>query len=65
MFEILTFGVAGEMPFPALREYARQLEKQIRSIPGVGKIETAALPNREFIVAIDPTRLDRYAITAL
>ncbi len=64
MFEILTFGVAGEMPFPELREYARQLEKQIRSIPGVGKIETAALPNREFIVAIDPTRLDRYAITA-
>ncbi|MTI15760.1 efflux RND transporter permease subunit [Rhodobacteraceae bacterium RKSG542] len=63
-FEFFTFGIYGDLGFPELREVARQLEKEIRSISGVGKIERISLPNRAFTIALKPEALAAYGLKA-
>nr|MDT0253987.1 efflux RND transporter permease subunit [Endozoicomonas sp.] len=62
-FEFMTLGLSGDMPFAQLRESARQIEKKLRTIPGIGKISSTAFPQREFIVSLIPDRLQAYGLT--
>ena len=62
-FEFMTLGLSGDMPFAELRESARQIEKKLRTIPGIGKITSTGFPKREFIVSLVPDRLQSYGLT--
>ena len=63
-FEFLVFGLTGDLPYSVLREEARQLEKKLRAVEGVGKIQTMGYFQREFIVHLDPERLNSYGLAA-
>ncbi|UYM16080.1 efflux RND transporter permease subunit [Endozoicomonas euniceicola] len=61
-FEFFIFSISGDMPYAELREAARQLEKKLRALDGIGKVDTAGYLLREFIVDLNPDRLNSYGI---
>lgn len=62
-FEVLTFGVVTELSNTAQQQYARELEKSIRNVPGVGKVSLSGFSKREFWIELDPARVARYKLT--
>lgn len=62
-FEVLTFGVSYSGSNSVLQSYARQLEKLLKSTPGVGSISMTGYNEREFWIEIDPTKVSRYQLT--
>ncbi|MGF1871020.1 efflux RND transporter permease subunit [Photobacterium indicum] len=62
-FEVLTFGVSHQGDYNALQSYARQLEKTLKSVSGVGTISMTGFNEREFWIEIDPIKVSRYKLT--
>ncbi|WP_295893659.1 efflux RND transporter permease subunit [uncultured Vibrio sp.] len=61
-FEVMTFGVTTELDNLALQNYVRDLEKKVRSVPGVGTVSMSGFTEREFWIEVDPSRLSRYQL---
>ncbi len=62
-FEVLTFGVSDQGDYSELQSYARQLEKTLKSVSGVGTISMTGFNEREFWIEIDPIKVSRYKLT--
>ncbi|SON52564.1 efflux RND transporter permease subunit [Vibrio tapetis] len=74
-FEVMTFGVV--MPVSdvdlteaemannnsALQNYARDLEKRLRSVAGVGNVTMTGFTEREYWIEVDPSKVSRYQLT--
>ncbi|MCK4251373.1 efflux RND transporter permease subunit [candidate division WOR-3 bacterium] len=59
---VIEIGLSGEIPYGELREYAKRLEKKLRDIPGVGKLEKFGYQAREIKVEVSPQALKQYQI---
>ncbi len=62
-FEFFTLGIAGSGTYSELHTYARQFEKKLRRIPGVGEIRFVGLRDREMRIELDPDRVAQYNLT--
>jgi len=62
-FQFLTLGIHADMPYSDLHTYARQFEKKLRRIPGVGEIRFIGLRDREIRIELDPDRVAQYNLT--
>jgi len=62
-FEILTFGITTAGDYSDLQAYARNFEKQIRNLPGVGSVTMSGFREREFWIEVDPNKVSRYQLT--
>lgn len=60
-FEIFTFGVTG--PEVDIFSYARDLEKQVRNVAGVGDVVMMGFREREFWIEVNPHAVRRYQLT--
>ena len=56
-FPIITVGISGEVPYEQLRQTAKLVERDLRTIRGVSKIDLYAYRDYEFQVDLDPDRL--------
>nr|MDT0253807.1 efflux RND transporter permease subunit [Endozoicomonas sp.] len=61
--EVLRFGVTGPDDYTRLQSYSRQLEKQLRQLPGVGAVAMTGFREREFWIEANPDKLSRYQLT--
>ena len=55
--------VSETAPYHTLDRLARDLEKRLEGVPGVGEVEIAGLPRQEVQVALEVDRLAAHAIT--
>ncbi|MDA0148221.1 efflux RND transporter permease subunit [Vibrio sp. LaRot3] len=62
-FEVLRFGVTTTGTYADLQRYARQLEKRIKAIPGIGTATMSGFREREFWIEVDPKKVSRYNLT--
>ncbi|WP_192890568.1 efflux RND transporter permease subunit [Vibrio bathopelagicus] len=62
-FEVLRFGVTTTGNYSDLQQYARQLEKRIKSISGIGTATMSGFREREFWIEVDPSKASRYNLT--
>lgn len=62
-FEVLTFGVSNNGDYAELQPYARSLEKELRSLSGVGSVVLTGYNEREFWIEVDPAKVSRYQLT--
>ncbi|CAG22959.1 hypothetical protein PBPRB1087 [Photobacterium profundum SS9] len=62
-FEVLTFGVSHQGDYSELQSYARQLEKSLKGVSGVGTVSMTGFNEREFWIEIDPIKVSRYKLT--
>lgn len=62
-FEVLTFGVTSTGDYSELQSYTRNLEKQIRNLPGVGSLTMSGFREREFWIEVAPNKVRRYQLT--
>ena len=60
---ILTYVIAGELTDFNFVEIADALENEIEGIPGVSKIETSGVQEREVTVVVDQTLLERFDLS--
>lgn len=58
IFPIFEVAVSGNVPELELRQYARTLEKKLKTVPGVGSIEKLGYRKREIRIEVDQRRLD-------
>ena len=63
LFPIIEVGLASEtLPYPELREYARQFEKKLKNVPGVATVSRYGYRAREVSVEVLPERMIKYNI---
>ncbi|QUM76257.1 efflux RND transporter permease subunit [Moritella sp. 24] len=62
-FEIFTFGVTSTGSDSELQAYSRSLEKQLRTLSGVGSVNMSGFREREFWIEVKPTKVSRYQLT--
>ncbi|WP_298444178.1 efflux RND transporter permease subunit [uncultured Ferrimonas sp.] len=61
-FEVMSFGVVADVDNAQLQQYSRQLEQQIRALPGISKVEMAGFRQREFWIEVNPEKIRRFGI---
>ncbi len=61
-FAILEIGLAGDIPYPELRKYAKQFEKKLEALSGVADVRSFGYLAREIEVQVDPAELEKYQI---
>jgi multidrug efflux pump subunit AcrB len=63
LFPIIEVGMTSEvLPYPELREYARQFEKKLKEIPGIATINRYGYRSREVKVEVLPDNMMKYKI---
>lgn len=63
---IIVAGIySSDENYSDLRQYAIQLEKKIRRIPGVSKIEKTGYRDREIRIELDPAKVKRYELDVM
>jgi multidrug efflux pump subunit AcrB len=55
-------GKNGEVPYARLREFANKSERYFYGFDGVGEIEKYGYFDREYLVEVDPSALEKYRI---
>jgi multidrug efflux pump subunit AcrB len=60
---IVGVGIYGDLPYPELRELARQFEKKLKTVPGVSRVERLGYRAREIKIEVSPERMERYQIS--
>lgn len=60
---LMIIGVSGDIPYDQLHAWARRFEKKIRQVPGVGRIKTIGLNQREIQVQLNPERLGQFGLS--
>ncbi len=61
-FAVLEIGLAGDIPYPELRKYAKQFEKKLQSLSGVSAVRSFGYLAREIEVQVDPIQIKKYQI---
>ncbi len=62
VIEILEVGITGDVPYAELRGLAKQFEKKLKDVPGVGRVEKVGYRAREVQVEVSPEAMERYQI---
>ena len=62
IFPIIEVGVAGDLPYPELREYARLFEKKLKDVKGVARVRRYGYRAREIKIEVSPEAMDRYQL---
>jgi multidrug efflux pump subunit AcrB len=62
LINICEVGITGDLPYPQMREIAKQFEKKLEAIPGVSRVENYGYRAREVKVKFSPRAMDRYQI---
>jgi multidrug efflux pump subunit AcrB len=62
-FPIIEIGLAGELPYSALRKIARRFEKKLENVDGVAKVQRYGYRAREVQIEVDPKKLARKIIS--
>ncbi|EGU59942.1 acriflavin resistance protein [Vibrio nigripulchritudo ATCC 27043] len=62
-FEVLRFGVVTDKSYSELQPYVRDLEKQLRTLPGIGSVNMNGFREREFWIEVDPVKANRYRLS--
>ncbi|TFB12670.1 efflux RND transporter permease subunit [Candidatus Marinimicrobia bacterium MT.SAG.4] len=60
--EIIWIGVAGDVPYSKLREYARQFRKKLENVKGVSRVDEKGLHDREIKVEVSTKAIEEYQI---
>ncbi|MCH8289029.1 MAG: efflux RND transporter permease subunit [Candidatus Marinimicrobia bacterium] len=60
--EIIWIGVAGEVPYPELREYAKGFRKKLENVNGVSRVDEKGLHDREIKVEVSTAAIEAYQI---
>jgi multidrug efflux pump subunit AcrB len=60
--EVIEVGLSGDIPYRDLREQARLLEKKLKNIPGVSRLERFGYRAREIKVEVSPDAAKEYQI---
>ncbi len=61
-FEIIWIGVAGEVPYAELREYAIRFRKKLENVKGVSRVDEKGLRDREIKVEVSTAAIEEYQI---
>jgi len=61
-FEVLWVGIGGEIPYPELRELAKQFEKKLEDVEGVSRIKKTGFLDREIKVEVSKEATEEYQI---
>jgi len=59
----VSFGIYGQEDLHSLKAMARQIEYDLRAIPGVSQIEIVGLPDEEIVVYLNSEEMSRYGIS--
>lgn len=59
---VLVIGVSGEVEYSLLRQMAKVIERDLRNLKGVAKVDEYAYRDYEFQVELDPKKLSDYTI---
>ncbi len=62
-FSTATVAILGTAPEHELREFAEDLEHELKSLNGVAEVRVAGLREREIWVEVDPHRLSSYGLS--
>ncbi|CCN84519.1 putative Acriflavin resistance protein [Vibrio nigripulchritudo SFn27] len=62
-FEVFRFGVVTDKSYSELQPYVRDLEKQLRTLPGIGSVSMNGFREREFWIEVDPVKANRYRLS--
>jgi multidrug efflux pump subunit AcrB len=60
---ILGVGLTGELPYRELRRLAKELEQEIKSVPGVARTVKLSYRDREVQIDVDPRALEFYHVS--
>ncbi len=62
-FGFFTLGISSTGSYGELRRYARQIERKLKAIDGVGSIDAMSLNAREFHIEVDPSQIKRHQVS--
>jgi multidrug efflux pump subunit AcrB len=62
MFPIIEVGLYGDVPYKELRELAKGFEKKLKRIPGVSRLRSFGMRDREIKIEVNPEKLKQYYI---
>jgi len=60
--DVIEVGLSGDVPYRQLREQARLLEKKLRNIPGVSRLDKFGYRDREIKVEVSPKAAVNYQV---
>ncbi|MCA9401069.1 MAG: efflux RND transporter permease subunit, partial [Candidatus Omnitrophica bacterium] len=63
LLPVIEVGVWGDVPYKDLREYARRLEKKLKNISQVSRLDTFGLRAREIQIEVSPDQVRDYQIS--
>jgi multidrug efflux pump subunit AcrB len=59
----ISFSLNGDVPLSTLKAKARLVENDLRSMPGISKVELFGFPQEEIVVLLDEERMQTHGIT--
>jgi multidrug efflux pump subunit AcrB len=62
-FPLMSIALQGKVDKMKLRKIAKRVEKQVRRVKGVKKVETVGMPDRQFKVNVSAKSLEKHDIT--
>lgn len=62
LMDVIEVGLSGDVPYRQLREQARLLDKKLRNIPGVSRLEKFGYRAREIKVEVSPAASGNYQV---
>ncbi len=60
--DVIEVGLSGKIPYRELREMARLLEKKLKNVPGVSRLEKFGYRSREIKIEVSPEAAKKYQI---
>jgi multidrug efflux pump subunit AcrB len=61
-FEVLWVGIGGDIPYPELRELAKQFEKKLEDVEGVSRVSRTGFLDREIKIEVSKDAIEEYQI---
>ena len=62
LMDVIEVGLSGDVPYRELREQARLLEKKLKNVPGVSRLDRFGYRSREIKVEVSPSAAKKYQI---
>jgi multidrug efflux pump subunit AcrB len=60
--DVIEVGLSGKVPYRKLREHARILEKKLKNIPGISRLDRFGYRSREIKVEVSPDAVEKHQI---
>ena len=61
--DVIEVGITGDAPYSQLRQFSKQIEKDLKNIPGVVKLDKFGYRAREIHVEVSPQKMNHYQIS--